>query len=118
VAVLAACGTALWLGLSASPARPSKASAAAMGRAAASGFPSTSGKKASPNVSARFMIDGTGKTAAYSVKTPSDSPVGGFPGLIKYCVFPPTDPASRTALYDSWTTAGSCLRQHLRSSRR
>jgi hypothetical protein len=49
----------------------------------------------SPDVSASFTTNGS--TATYTVTTPNDSPSGGVPGLIEYCIFPGSSPFPDTA---------------------
>jgi hypothetical protein len=53
----------------------------------------------STDVTASFTTSGS--TATYRITTPSDSPSGGVPGLIEYCVFPGSSPFPNTvqALY-------------------
>jgi hypothetical protein len=63
-----------------------------------------------PNVSASFTA--SGGTATYSITTPNESPSGGIPGLIEYCVYPSGGslPASESATYvspDGAWTAGT-----------
>jgi hypothetical protein len=69
-----------------------------------SACPSSVGSRPTdPNVSASFTT--SGDTATYSIKTPNESPSGGIPGLVEYCVYPSSGslPASESASYDSWT---------------
>jgi hypothetical protein len=40
------------------------------------------------NLSAIFSIDGTGTLATYTISSDNESPSGGVPGLIEYCVYP------------------------------
>jgi hypothetical protein len=54
-------------------------------------------QKQDPNVSASYTTSG-GK-ASYSFTSPKDTPVGGIPGLIEYCVYTEPQPASETAVY-------------------
>ncbi|HKS50722.1 MAG TPA: hypothetical protein VJS67_02500 [Pseudonocardiaceae bacterium] len=57
--------------------------------------------KTDPDVAASFTT--SGNTASYSISTPNETPSGGIPGLIEYCVYPgSTAPDTVTATYDSW----------------
>jgi hypothetical protein len=64
---------------------------------------SVGGRPTDPNVSASFTT--SGNSATYTITTPNESPSGGIPGLIEYCVYPSGGslPASESASYDSWT---------------
>src|SRR5438132_5703182 len=58
-----------------------------------------------PNVAASYTA--AGGVATYSVTSPNESPTGGIPGLIEYCVYTEA-PDSTSALYanlhGAWTT--------------
>jgi hypothetical protein len=57
---------------------------------------STAGALTAPNVTASFT--GNGNTATYTFQSlANESPSGGIPGLIGYCVYPGTLPDSTTA---------------------
>jgi hypothetical protein len=59
-----------------------------------------------PKVSASFAS--AGGVATYSFKSTNESPVGGIPGLIEYCVYTSSLPSSDLALYSNidgaWTS--------------
>ena len=62
--------------------------------------------KLDPNLIA-FINSMGSDTDTYSfVSASNENPVGGIPGLIEYCVYPtpPGNPATATALFDSWKT--------------
>jgi hypothetical protein len=61
----------------------------------------TAALETADNVGASFKDSGLTRT--YSVNSfVTENPVGGVPGLIKYCVYPSTGPKSVKAIYPGW----------------
>ncbi len=58
------------------------------------------------DVSAYFTSDGT--TATYILDTPNESPSGGVPGLIEYCVYPGTTPGPPTSIFSTSGLPSGC----------
>lgn len=71
-----------------------------------SGCPSSSSLKSHKNVDSSLSASYTtsGGIATYSFKSSNESPTGGVPGLIEYCVYTSPLPDSKAALYSDWTT--------------
>jgi hypothetical protein len=54
-------------------------------------------------LSASYAVDGSGTTATYSFTSSDESPSGGVPGLIEYCVYA-DQPDTANATYGAWGT--------------
>ena len=57
------------------------------------------------NVAAWSTDNGAGTRTYYFRSLTDESPVRGVPGLVKYCVYATTEPASHTVTVNSWTYA-------------